>query len=56
MNTSDFIHPEDATALEALQKIPVLPNVLKSFMDLGIEQLQTGLNMASKVRISQEKE
>ena len=52
MNPSDFIHPEDATALEALQKIPVLPKVLKSFMDLGIEQLQTGLNMASKVRLS----
>lgn len=48
----DFIHPEDATALEALKKIPVLPKVIKSFMDLGVEQLQTGLNMASKVRLS----
>ena len=48
----DFIHPEDAAALDALKKIPVLPAVTKSFMDLGIEQLQTGLNMASKVRLS----
>lgn len=52
MQTIDFIHPEDAAALEALQKIPVLPKVIKSFMDLGVEQFQTGLNMASKVRLS----
>lgn len=48
----EFIHPEDAAALEALKKIPVLPAVTKSFMDLGVEQLQTGLNMATKVRLS----
>lgn len=48
----DFIHPEDAAALEALKKIPVLRAVTKSFMDIGVEQLQTGLNMASKVRLS----
>lgn len=52
MQTIDFIHPEDAAALEALKKIPVLPAVIKSFMDLGVEQLQTGLNMASKVKLS----
>ncbi len=52
MQTIDFIHPEDAAALEALKKIPVLPKVTKAFMDLGAEQLQTGLNMASKVRLS----
>ena len=52
MTPLDFIHPEDSTALEALKKIPVLPTVIKSFMDLGVEQLQTGLNMASKVRLS----
>lgn len=52
MKTLDFIHPEDAAALETLKKIPVLPAVLKAFMDLGAEQLQTGLNMASKVRLS----
>lgn len=52
MHTIDFIHPEDATALEVLKKFPVLPAVTKSFMDLGVEQLQTGLNMASIVRLS----
>ena len=52
MLLSDFIHPEDAAALEALKKIPVLPSVVKAFMDLGAEQLMKGLNMASKVRLS----
>lgn len=54
MTTIDFIHPEDATALEALKAVPVLPAVTKAFMDLGVEQLQTGLNMATKVRLSPE--
>ena len=48
----DFIHPEDAAALDTLKKIPVLTVVIKTFMDLGAEQLQTGLNRASKVRLS----
>lgn len=52
MHTIDFIHPEDATALEALQRIPMLPKVVKSFMDIGVEQLQTGLNMATKIKLS----
>ena len=52
MQTIDFIHPEDAAALDALKSIPVLPQVIKSFMDLGVEQLTTGLNMASKVKLS----
>jgi len=52
MQKIDFIHPEDAMALEALKKIPVLPKVIKMFMDLGAEQLQTGVNMASKIRLS----
>lgn len=52
MQTIDFIHIEDAAALEALKKIPVLPKVTKAFMDLGFEQLQTGLDMASKVKPS----
>ena len=52
MQSIDFIHPEDAAALEALEKIPVLPKVIKSFMDIGVEQLQTGLNMASKIKLS----
>lgn len=37
----DFIHPEDAAALDALKKVPVLPAVTKSFMDLGIEHMKS---------------
>jgi Zn-dependent protease with chaperone function len=52
MKPFEFIHPEDAAALETLKKIPVLPSVVRAFMDLGAEQLMKGLNMASKVRLS----
>lgn len=52
MQTPDFIHPDDAAALDALKKIPLLPSVIKTMMDIGAEQLQTGLNMASKIRLS----
>lgn len=52
MRPFEFIHPEDAAALETLKKIPVLPSVVRAFMDLGAEQLMKGLNMASKVRLS----
>lgn len=51
VQTIDFIHPEDAAALETLKKIPVLPVVIKSFMEL-VEQLKIGLKTASKARLS----
>lgn len=47
-----FIHPEDEAALKALKAIPILPTIVKKVMDIGAEQLQTGLNMASKIRLS----
>ena len=47
-----FIHPENVAALDTLKKIPVLPTVIKAFMDLGAELLQTNLNMASEVELS----
>ncbi|MBO6075033.1 MAG: M48 family metalloprotease [Paludibacteraceae bacterium] len=52
MSTPDFIHPEDAAALKALQAIPALSSVVKAFMNLGVEQMQTGLNLATKVKLS----
>lgn len=52
MQYTEFIHPEDAAALKALKSIPMLSTIVKKVMDVGIEQLQTGLNMASKVRLS----
>lgn len=52
MRYTEFIHPEDASALKTLQSIPVLSTVMKKVMDVGVEQLQTGLNMASKIKLS----
>ena len=49
MQYTEFIHPEDAAALKALKAIPMLSTIVKKVMDIGAEQLQTGLNMASKV-------
>ena len=52
MINSTFIHPEDAAALKTLQTIPALSSVVKAFMDMGVEQLQTGINLATKVKLS----
>ena len=52
MSTPDFIHPEDAAALKALQAIPALASVVKAFMNMGVEQMQTGINLATKVKLS----
>ena len=52
MNIPSFIHPEDAAALKTLQSIPALPAVVKAFMNLGIEQMTTGVNLATKIKLS----
>ena len=52
MQTSTFIHSEDAVALKTLQSIPALSSVVKAFMDMEIEQMQTGINLATKVKLS----
>ncbi len=52
MSPSDFTHPDDAAALKTLESIPVLPAVVKKVMDIGIEQLTYGTNMATKVLLS----
>ncbi len=52
MNISEFTHPDDLDALELLNAIPILPTVMKKFMDFGMEQLYFGLNKASKIKLS----
>ena len=52
INASDFIHPEDAAALEQLENIPGFPALVKKVLSMGLEQLQYGINMASAVRLS----
>jgi Zn-dependent protease with chaperone function len=52
IKASDFIHPEDAAALQELESIPGFPTLVKKFLSLGFEQLQYGMNMASAIRLS----
>ena len=47
MQYTEFIHPEDAAALKTLKAVPMLLTIVKKVMDVGAEQLQTGLIMAS---------
>ena len=47
------MHPEDASALRQLESIPGFPAFVKSFLSLGFETLQYGINMASAVRLSE---
>ena len=49
---SEFIHPEDAAALQQLESISGFPALMKKVMALGFEQLQYGLNMATAIRLS----
>lgn len=48
----DFIHPEDATAMEQLENITGFKTLVKKVLSLGLEQLQYGINMASSIRLS----
>lgn len=52
INPSEFIHPEDAAALRALESIPGFPALVKKFLQIGLEQMQYGINMASTIRLS----
>ena len=43
--------PDDA-ALRALESIPGFPALVKKFLQIGLEQMQYGINMASTIRLS----
>lgn len=50
MNLPDFIHSKDVTALETLKKFPVLASIIKAFMLLSAEQLQTEHDILSIIQ------
>lgn len=52
MKPSEFIHPEDAAALQQLESIPGFPAFVKKVMAIGFEQLRYGMNMATAIRLS----
>ena len=49
---AEFIHPHDAAALRQLENIPGFPALVKKILQLGLEQLRYGVNMASNIRLS----
>jgi hypothetical protein len=51
LRPSDFVHPEDERALQAMKQIPLFPQVLKAFMKLGQENHFHTMSMASRVRL-----
>lgn len=53
LHPKDFIHPEDAAALQELEAIPGFSALMKKFLAIGFEQIRYGVNMASTIRLSQ---
>lgn len=52
MISTDFIHPEDAKALRAVEAIPGFRPIVKKVLELGYEKMFYGMNMASQIRLS----
>lgn len=48
-----FIHPEDESALNAMRNVPGFDTLVKKFMQIGYEAMLHGVNMASKIRLSE---
>lgn len=53
MKPADFIHPEDAAALQQMESIPGFAALIKKVLAIGLENLQYGINMASSIRLSE---
>lgn len=53
MSPTDFIHPEDAAALRQMEAIPGFPQMVKKILEIGLETMSYGLNMASSIRLSE---
>lgn len=54
MKPSDFIHPEDAAALQQMESIPGFASLIKKILAIGLENLLYGVNMASTIRLSKQ--
>lgn len=53
INNTFFIHPEDEKALAAMKAVPGFDALVKKFMQVGFETFLHGVNMASKIRLSE---
>lgn len=54
MSPSDFIHPEDAAALQQMESIPGFATIVKKILSIGYESFQYGVNMASNIHLSEQ--
>ncbi len=53
INPQDFIHPEDEAARRNMEAIPGFSAAVKAVMKISLEQYLHGVNMASKIRLSE---
>lgn len=52
MNASDFIHPDDAAALQALKNIPIFPAVMEKVFQYGLDEIQWSENVTTNLRLT----
>jgi Zn-dependent protease with chaperone function len=50
---SEFIHPEDAAALENLKAVPLLNTCVAAFLKLGLERYVHGIFLSKNIRLSE---
>jgi len=50
---SYFVHPEDEKALNAMKAVPGFETIVKKFLKVGYETLLNGVNLASKIQLSE---
>lgn len=53
INHRYFIHPEDENAMKTMKSLPGFDMLVKKIMKIGYEQMAHGINMASKIRLSE---
>lgn len=51
MKPADFIHPEDAAALQQMESIQGFAALIKKVLAIRLENLQYGVNKASIIRL-----
>ncbi len=51
ISTDAFVSDMDRKALEALQKVPLFPQILRKFHEFGLDRWMYCMNMATSVRI-----
>lgn len=53
MNPFEFIHPDDAVALQTLKGVPLLPTVMEKIFQHGLDEIRWSENVASNLRLSE---